>query len=238
MNLLLLEDHQFTSPTTAIANLRQSRHICEILKFSPGQRIQLGKINGLMGSGVIDETGQEVTIKDIDLITQPPKNLPLTLILAMPRPQMLKRILQTVATMGAQKLCFLQTGKVEKSFWQSPAASDAAIREQLLLGLEQGMATQLPIVEKHLRFRPFVEDNLATLAANSNRFIAHPGTQQSCPQVSDEKNTCLVVGPEGGFTEKEVAYFVEREFTPVHLGARILKVETAVPVLLAKLFKF
>src|SRR5690606_28312505 len=90
----------------------------------------------------------------------PPAKLPLTLLLALPRPKMLKRVLQTVASMGVPRLVLLNSYRVEKSFWQTPFLTPEAIREQLILGLEQSRDTVLPEVWIEKRFKPFVEDQL------------------------------------------------------------------------------
>ncbi len=238
MNLLLLQPSQFNSPTNAIASPRQSEHIKKILKLKSGDAITLGKLDGNIGQGIIENTDNDIQICNIVFDKAPPKTLPVTLLLGMPRPQMLKRILQTVSTMGVRELHLFQSSRVEKSFWQSPSATPEGIHEQLILGLEQGMATQLPKIEKHLRFRPFIEDKLDGIVAEAECFIADPNAESAPHYVDAPTKTCLAIGPEGGFIEKEVDMFKARGFTPIHLGSRILKVETAVPVLLSKLFEF
>lgn len=239
MNLLLLQQEQFVSDHTARTNERQTQHIRNILRSSIGDSLQLGLLNGNMGKGTISHDGGDYyEITDIILSEAPPPKLQINLILGMPRPQMIKRILQTVATMGVHHLALIQTSRVEKSFWQSPSATENAIHEQLILGLEQGVATQLPSVSFHKRFRPFVEDELSDLTNNTLKFIADPyGTQE--PRLHDKHQAVsLAIGPEGGFLKQEVDQFATQGFEAIHLGKRILKVETAVPVLLAKLFHF
>jgi RsmE family RNA methyltransferase len=91
--------------------------------------------------------------------------------------------------------------------------------------------------EIHIKklFKPFVEDELPAIAEGSLRLVAHPGEANACPHHV-EKKTTLVIGPEGGFTEYEVSKLKEAGFDGVHLGSRILRVETAVPVLISRLF--
>jgi 16S rRNA U1498 N3-methylase RsmE len=107
--------------------------------------------------------------------------LPLTLLLALPRPKMLKRILQTVATMGVERLVLMNSYRVEKSFWDSPFLQPQAIEDELTLGLEQGKDTVLPQVILEKRFKPFVEDRLPALSANSLRLVAHPIAETMLP---------------------------------------------------------
>jgi len=236
MNLVLLTDQQFTDSDTAILSDRQQQHLQKIVNAESGQVITVGKLNGYIGKAQLICDSQTWRAKIIHLDQPPPNRLPLTLILGLPRPQMIKRILQTVATMGVKKLILLQTAKVEKSFWQSPAVTETAIEHQMILGLEQGLDTVLPIIEKHTRFRPFIEDFLAQQMINVPRWIAHPGTASPPPQLSHAQENIVAIGPEGGFTEKELEYFTSVGFNGFHLGERILKVETAIPVILARLF--
>ena len=129
----------------------------------------------------------------------------------------------------------MNTFRVEKSFWQSPWLKPEAIHEQLILGLEQARDTVLPEVILEKRFKPFVEDRLPAMSERMRKLVAHPVTDQICPAGGCEP-TVLAIGPEGGFIPYEVERLVEYGFECVHLGPRILRVETAVPVLLSKLF--
>ena len=171
----------------------------------------------------------------ISLDTPPPAKLPLTLLLAVPRPKMLKRVLQTVASMGVPRLILLNSYRVEKSFWQTPFLQPEAIREQLILGLEQARDTVLPEVSIEKRFKPFVEDRLPAISADTLGLVGHPGDYPACPRAVSEPVT-LAIGPEGGWIPYEVDKLQEAGLAPVQLGERILRVETAVPALLARLF--
>lgn len=236
MNLIVLEDRDFINPTQVQLTGRRHTHLTTVLNVQPGTRLCVGKLNGLQGHAIVesvDTTAITLNIGTLDLPS--PATLPVTLILGLPRPKMLQRTLQTIATMGVEKLCLIQTARVEKSFWQTPLLKPEAVHEQLLLGLEQGKATQLPQVEYHTRFRPFIEDVLPGRCHNFRRLIAHPG-EHAHPRADTAAPTLLAVGPEGGFVDQEVRRFEALGFLPVQLGQRILRVETAIPVLLAKLF--
>lgn len=235
MNLILLEPSDFIGPHQVRLTDRRWQHIQQVHQAKLGESLRVGLINGLMGLGTVtalDTTG--VTLQ-IALSEPPPAALPLTLVLALPRPKMLKRTLQTIASMGVKRLILVNSYRVEKSFWQSPFLQAAAIREQLLLGLEQARDTVLPEVILEKRFKPFVEDRLPALTADSLALVAHPGTYPACPRQLEQQVT-LAIGPEGGWIPYEVELLTQAGFSPVQLGERILRVETAVPVLLARLF--
>ena len=236
MNLVLLPDSAFTSANQAvIRDPRQLEQLHRVRKLEPGDRILMGRLDGPMGEARVNRVSREQIQLHIEQYREPPCALPVILVLALPRPQQLKRILQTLASAGVKELHLIHSRRVEKSYWQSPQLTEAAIREQLWLGLEQGGDTQMPRVELHRRFRGFAEDSLPHLMHNRLALLAHPYDSQPCPARVRE-HTLLMVGPEGGFNDFEVELLRTQGLQPVHLGERILKTETAIPFLLGRLF--
>lgn len=235
MNLLLLEDGDFIAEDRVRLSGRRLKHLLEVHRAEAGDSLRIGRLNGLMGSGQLlhlDEQYAELSV----LLDQPaPEKLPITLLLALPRPKMLRRVLQTVSSMGVARLVLLNSYRVEKSFWQTPFLEPAAIREQLILGLEQARDSVLPEVIIEKRFKPFVEDQLPAIAAGTLGLIGHPGDYPACPRAVTQAVT-LAIGPEGGWIPYEVEKLAEAGLQPVQLGVRILRVETAVTALLARLF--
>lgn len=235
MNLLLVSASDFIAADRVRITDRRLQHLNTVNQASVGQNLRAGYLGGLQGQATLLTIDQNAAELQLNLQDPPPAKLPLTLVLALPRPKMLRRILQTVASMGVNKLILINSYRVEKSFWQSPFLQPAAISEQLILGLEQARDTVLPEVILAKRFKPFVEDDLPAIAANSRGLIAHPGDYPECPRALNEPVT-LAIGPEGGWIPYEVELLIKAGLKPVQLGERILRVETAVPALLARLF--
>ena len=235
MNLLLLDDADFVSPELALLHGRRLKHLLEVHRAAVGDNLRVGRLNGLMGRATLLALSSEQAELEVQLDQAPPVKLPLTLLLALPRPKMLKRTLQTIAAMGVPRLILLNSYRVEKSFWQTPFLEPDAIHEQLLLGLEQARDTLLPEVIIEKRFKPFVEDRLPQLAAGTLGLTGHPGDYPACPRAVSGPVT-LAIGPEGGWIPYEVDLLQRAGLLPVQLGERILRVETAVPALLARLF--
>ena len=236
MNLLLLEEADFIAADRVILRDRRLTHMQEVHRASVGDSLRVGKIGGLMGSAELvrlEAREAELVIHSLD--QPPPAKLPLTLLLALPRPKMLRRVLQTVASMGVPKVILVNSYRVEKSFWQTPFLEPEAIREQLILGLEQSRDSVLPEVIIEKRFKPFVEDRLPALVEGTLGLVGHPGDYPACPRGLDEAVT-LAIGPEGGWIPYEIDLLAKAGLQPVQLGARILRVETAVTALLARLF--
>ena len=235
MNLLLLDDADFVAADRVLLRDRRLTHLHEVHRAESGDSLRVGRLGGLMGEGRLLSLSRDEAQLQVSFTQAPPAKLPLTLLLALPRPKMLRRVLQTVAAMGVPRLVLLNSYRVEKSFWQTPFLEPAAIREQLVLGLEQARDTVLPEVTIEKRFKPFVEDRLPALAAGSLGLIGHPGPWPDCPRAVKQA-VILAIGPEGGWIPYEVEKLREAGLAPVQLGERILRVETAVTALLARLF--
>ncbi len=235
MNLLLLEEADFVAADRVVLGDRRFTHMQEIHRVAVGDNLRVGRLGGQMGQAqVLRLEGHEAELQ-VTFDQPPPAKLPLTLVLALPRPKMLRRVFQTIATMGVPKLILVNSYRVEKSFWQTPFLEPNAIREQLILGLEQARDTMLPEVIIEKRFKPFVEDRLPAISAGTLGLVGHPGNHPPCPRGLDEPVT-LAIGPEGGWIPYEIDLLNKAGLTPVQLGDRILRVETAVTALLARLF--
>lgn len=235
MNLLLLEDADYLSSERVLLQGRRLLHMQEVQRVVVGDTLRVGKIGGLLGTATVMHMAHDAAELAITLDYPPPPKLPLTLLLALPRPKMLRRVLQTVASMGVPKVILLNSYRVEKSFWQTPFLAPEVIREQLILGLEQARDSVLPEVLIEKRFKPFVEDRLGDIAANTLGLVGHPGDYPACPRAVSGPVT-LAIGPEGGWIPYEIEHFQNAGLLPVQLGERILRVETAVTALLARLF--
>ncbi|MEK7850928.1 MAG: 16S rRNA (uracil(1498)-N(3))-methyltransferase [Deltaproteobacteria bacterium] len=236
MNLILLFHDDFKNGIEQVSlRGRRLQHVREVHRASVGDRLCVGLLNDLIGTGTVTRIDDEALEMDIDLDRDPPPPLDVTLILALPRPIVLKRILLSATSMGIKRIILLHTRRVEKSYWNSPALSEEKIREQLILGLEQAKDTTLPQVLLRPKFKPFVEDELSGMIEGTLPIVAQPEAGEACPRNVGCPIT-LAIGPEGGFIPYEIELLETCGFKSVSIGERILRVETAVPVLLSRLF--
>ncbi|MBT2296766.1 16S rRNA (uracil(1498)-N(3))-methyltransferase [Pseudomonas fluorescens] len=235
MNLLLLEEADFIGPDRVVLSDRRLTHMQQVHRSAVGDSLRVGRIGGLMGTAQVLRLEAGEAELQVTLDQPAPAKLPLTLVLALPRPKMLRRVFQTVATMGVPRVVLVNSYRVEKSFWQTPFLEPEAIREQLILGLEQARDSVLPEIIIEKRFKPFVEDRLPAIAKGTLGLVGHPGNHPPCPRVPEGPVT-LAIGPEGGWIPYEIDLLAKAGLQPVQLGERILRVETAVTALLARLF--
>jgi RsmE family RNA methyltransferase len=237
MNLLLFDQHERQGNILKISG-RRAEHIVKVLRLGVGETLRVGEVNGCKGTAVIQEVSDKNVTLEIDLTGDPPQSPRVELILALPRPIMLQRILKQATVMGVCRIHLIRSRRVEKSFFHSPVLKPEKIRSLLLEGMEQAMDTMMPEVEIYHRFKPFVEDIVPNL--DGVGLLAHPETIVSLPALAEKKNLVdkkilLAVGPEGGWSDYECERFQEQGFSMFSMGPRILHVDTAVVALLAQL---
>lgn len=235
MNLLLLHPHDQHDSGLWQLHDRRARHVRDILGLTPGASLRAGLLDGPIGLATLEQDDGHTVTLSFQPTGMPPPVLPLTLILALPRPKMLKRMLVDAASLGIKRIVLLNSWKVEKSYWQTPELHAELLRDKLLLGLEQAGDTRMPELLLRPRFRPFVEDELPTLMAGSRAILAHPGGMPM-PMALNEAVT-LAIGPEGGWTDFETQMLTAAGFALHGFGQRILRVETALPTLVGRLMQ-
>lgn len=236
MNLLLLDSAEITSNTVTLTG-RRAEHLLKVLRVAPGDTVRVGEVNGNIGSGRVLAIEGETVRLTVELEREPVCDLQVELILALPRPIMLQRILKQATVLGVRRFHLIRSRRVEKSFFHSPVLEPEKIRSILLDGMEQAMDTWLPEVTIHQQFKPFIEDVVPTIAGQG--LIAHPdgkGTLADVPVSGmPGQRLLLAVGPEGGWSDYELQCFVDHGFYCFTMGNRILHVDTAVVSLLAQL---
>ena len=235
MNLLLLTPQDHLQDDQWCISDRRARHMREILSLTPGDWLVAGILDGDIGRAeCLEDDGTSITVR-FTPGEAPPPPLPLTLILGLPRPKMLKRILIDATSLGVKRIVLLNSYKVDKSYWQTPELKNDLLLHKLLLGLEQARDTVLPHLILAKRFRPFVEDELPALCADSHCLIGHPGAPALSLPTTLAAPVTLAIGPEGGWTDYESEMFLKADFTGFSLGRRLLRVETAVPALISRI---
>ena len=234
MNIVLLQPDDVQEAFWVIHQPRQYQHIIQHLKLKVGDQLKIG---------IRHQRRYLAEIKKIDaekIWVQPvqeepvPAKLPVTLVVALPRPKVLRRLVMDSVTLGVDKLILIHSYRVDKSYWQTPFLQQ--LDHYVTLGLEQAGDVYAPEIQLYQRFKPFVEDILPQMIATDRpAYLAHPYAKVAMPQAMDHACT-VIIGPEGGFIPYEVALMEHNGCQAYHLGNRILRTETAVPYLLGRLF--
>ena len=207
----------------------------------------------------------KITLNELISSKDHDKNVPshgdkspqVSLILALPRPLALGRLLPMISMMGIDHLVLTSAQKVPKDYFGSHLfRKPNQIRDLLIEGLCQAADVKIPSVTVVNRLKPFIEDDLDNLFPKHEwaRVIAHPlrkdqnddhkvllmdDIQFPSPAMNDESQSykpkiLLAVGPEGGWAEPyELDMFQEHGFQQITLGTRILRSDVAVISLLS-----
>lgn len=243
MNMLLCRPEKITriSPDKLrciVDDARRIEHICNILKLKENDDCKVGVLNRGCCSGKVTEIAKDKVVIDFDttIYEDAPPKMPLTLFIAMQRPNTLKKVIHCAVTMGVKKICFFGSYKVEKSYWQSSVLQEKNLQFELDLAMEQCKDPFEIELEFCRYFKNFSEDILMSFAAENPVFIAHPsgsaGNVFEVMKNSSVRSCGLVVGPEGGFTEYEVGRLQDMGLHLLSLGDRVLRTEFALAALL------
>lgn len=234
MNIVLLDPKQTTSELWAIASARQLEHLKKHVDVQVGDTLKVGIRDAkryLTEVVAIEE--KVIRVKPLQEESVPAK-LAVTLIVAMPRPKVLRRLIMDSVTLGVEKIILLHSYRVDKSYWQSPFLQQ--LDQYVNLGLEQAGDTIAPQIEIYKRFKPFVEDVLPNMiSAGCPAYVAHPYTENKMPYAIDHPCTILI-GPEGGFIPYEIDLLEKNGCLAFSLGNRIIRTETVISYVLGRLF--
>ena len=234
MNIVLLDPRQTQAALWSITSKRQLEHLQQHVKIQVGDTLKVGIRGGKRYCCEVISVAEQVIQLKALYEENVPKKLPVTLIVAMPRPKVLRRLIMDSVTLGVEKIILLHSYRVDKSYWQSPFLQQ--LEQYITLGLEQAGDTIAPEIEIYKRFKPFVEDVLPHLmSAECPAYVAHPYAETTMPFAL--KHPCsIVIGPEGGFIPYEIELLVNNGCQAVSLGNRILRTETVIAYVLGRLF--
>ena len=95
----------------------------------------------------------------------------------------------------------------------------------MVSAMKQSQKSRLPQFDEMIKFEEFIKHPFS-----GQKFIAHCYDSIKTPLTKACKkntNTLILIGPEGDFSEEEVAKSIEHGFIPISLGESRLRTETA-----------
>ena len=243
MNRILFEPDEIVDGIATVGGVR-AEHILGVLHGEVGQSLKTGVVGGLAGTSeivAVSAPGERPRVS-VRVRHDTPAPAPwIDLVLAPPRPRVMKRLLPQLAALGVGRIVLVGARKVEKDFWGATLLKEEIYRPLLVEGLMQCGATVLPELLVRRNFRRFLDEELDALFPNSDRIVAHPSPTPHEPRTtnhesritSHEPRPLLAIGPEGGWTDNEVELLEAHGFRRFSLGPRILRTDTAAIALIA-----
>lgn len=230
MNLILLERSEVRDDGSVVLAATRATHLRKVLKVSAGSTVRIGVVDGPMGIGTVTAMDDDGVTLRCDLDAQTPERPRVDVLLALPRPKVLRRLWAQLAALGVGQVILTNAEKVERDYFDSHVTDSAGYRPLLIEGLQQARDTRLPVVTIHKRFKVLVEDDLDALFPFGRRVVAHPGAELSIAGALEggaHDRVLLAIGPEGGWNTFELDLLEAHGFTPASMGPRTLTTTTA-----------
>jgi len=234
VNLILFDANDIRTNATVDATGVQARHLISVLKVTQGQQVRIGVIDGCTGLGTVTAIGEGRVTMDCAFESDPPERPHVDLLLALPRPKVMRRLWAQLSALGVGQIILTNASKVERDYFDTHLLEPEGYRPLLLEGLQQARDTRVPIVSVHKQFRKLIEADLDGLFPKGRRLVADPQGQGSIADTlgRSTERVLLAVGPEGGWNAFELSLLSAHGFTPVTMGARTLTTTTACIALL------
>lgn len=228
MNLILFEPGEIGTPLPS-ADPR-AVHITRVLRRKEGDPFDAGIVNGPRGKATIVSMGPAGIAFQFDRACDPPAADPVHLLIALPRPQTARKILNEATSLGVASIRFFQSEKGEPGYAASTLWKTPEWRRHLMDGAAQAFDTRLPDVLHD----PRLEDSVAALPAGCLRIALdnYEASRRMAPSGALSP-LALAFGPERGWSAAERTLLRSGGFDLVHLGARVLRTETAVVAAIA-----
>jgi len=247
MNIILFEKQ----PKAGLIPVEDERakHILNVLKLKTGDNFRMGIVNESEGIATV----KDISLDGIHIDYEKkcvPTLCPITLLCAQVRPICMKRILREAVSLGVGKIILTGSDTGEKSYLSSNLYKSGEYKEYLLDGAMQSSHAGVPNVV----FAKSVDDALDVLNLSSyeedakiagKTKLKSNSSVQSCDKKTSlimldnvvgatplshakiEESAVLAIGPERGWSVRERELFINAGFSPMLLGLRVLRTETA-----------
>jgi RsmE family RNA methyltransferase len=257
VNLILLDPSELDATGLARVSDARAAHMRGVLNVAVGHEVRVGVIDGGRGIGTIAAIDGESIVMQCAIEAVSPPRPPVDLLLAVPRPKVMRRLWAQISAMGVGRIILTNAERVERDYFDAHTLNEAEYRPLLIEGLQQARDTRVPEVSIHKRFKVLVEDDLDALCPNTVRLVAHPGTDTNADSmegrvfrsgrnpgpegpglhgvlaVGENSRVLLAIGPEGGWNDFELTLLGAHGFQAIGMGPRSLRSDTACIALLA-----
>jgi 16S rRNA (uracil1498-N3)-methyltransferase len=213
------------------AELRDSeaQHLGKVMRAQVGDVVLLFDGTGMEYTASIAALAKNRILLDIRTREVIDRELPreITLAVALPKGERQRFLVEKCVELGVQRLIPLKTKR-------GVAEADAHVVERLARQVIE--ASKQCGRNRLMQVTPAMEltELVAFGTAIPERCLAHPSGTAASSWPSDVP-VLVAIGPEGGFTESELAHAQAAQWNIISLGKRILRVETAALAVAARL---
>lgn len=202
------------------------QHVAVVLRMQPGEKLTLFCGDNREFSASIDTVKKKQVLVTIDSVKEKNRESPLAIHLAqaISKGDRMELVMQKSVELGVSSIIPLITErcvvKLDKERMAKKLHQWQAI---VIAACEQSGRNKVPLVHQPLTLEQYVKEAQAKL-----KLILHPGCTTRWRDYSfEQSDIVLMIGPEGGLSDDEIAFACQHDFLPLSLGPRILRTETA-----------
>jgi 16S rRNA (uracil1498-N3)-methyltransferase len=205
----------------------EAHHLATVCRVRPGDAVCLFNGDGREYPARVVAVGKRRLTLEVTAETAPQREVGFRLEVAAPLPKgdRAQMLLEKLTELGVTSFTPLQT---IRSVVQPREAKLDKLQRHVIEASKQCGRNVLLQVQPLMEWPVFC----TSPALPAQRLLAHPGADHQ-PLLGQRGDVVLAVGPEGGFTEEEVAQGLAAGWRTVTLGPRILRIETAALALAA-----
>ena len=209
---------------------QQTHYLRRVLRLKPGDAIVVFNGAGEERRAVVQTlTRHQAALATGDRLEALPESpLDLTLIQSLVKADAMDLIVQKATELGVTSIIPVTTDfSVVRLDSERASRRTAHWRRIARSACEQSGRHQPPVIHEPVSLSRCV----ATLPNRITKFALHPGSAQSFDAVAnanaDATRVAILIGPEGGLSDADQKLVAATGFSPVTLGSRILRTETA-----------
>lgn len=201
---------------------QESRHAIKVLRMQVGQAIHLVDGQGGLYKGTIQSTqGKKCMVELNEYHLQEPAR-PHHIHIAIAPTKNIDRtewFIEKAVEIGVDKISFIQTRYSERKIVKMERIQKTAVA-----AMKQSGNLYLPKFQELTKLSQFIGTVIET-----GKYIAYvpANSSETLFKEAQLEPTCILIGPEGGFSENEVELVSQHGFKAVSLGKSRLRTETA-----------
>lgn len=202
----------------------EAHHLAHVMRAKPGGRVIVFDGSGREFDALVKKVARASIELEVVESRQIDRELPgeLTLGVALPKGDRQRWLVEKAVELGVSRLTPLV---VARGVAQPAERSLDRLRRAVIEASKQCGRNRLMAIEEPRRWEAY----LTEVPPTAHRLVAHPSGTPFTPPPPDQPAAAwyVAIGPEGGFTDDEVALATLHGWQSVSLGPRILRIETA-----------
>lgn len=211
----------------------EAHHLIHVMRAKPGLRVVIFDGSGWEFTAEIQAVRRSEALLAIVSSAEVDRELPVevTLGVALPKGDRQKWLVEKAVELGVARLVPLRTAR---SVAEAGEGALGRLQRSVVEASKQCGRNRMMEIASSRSWESYLVETRETEV----RLLAHPGAESTVRPAAASRRIAFAVGPEGGFTDEEIAAAGDAGWRRIDLGPRILRVETAATALAARALEF